>query len=92
MTNKYNHQGHNSLIVAIISWILLFSSCEIAWAENECGPLKSATIAVICDSTENKETDHRKNIEYKGLNGLELISEGITLKTKHDKDNYIVLP
>lgn len=87
MTNKYNHQGHNSLIAAIISWMLLFCSCEIAWAKNECK--KPVEKVVSCNeySYAAHQGESKDNIEYKGWDGLELTSEGLTLKTKHDKDN-----
>ena len=87
MTNKYNHQGHNSLIAAIISWILLFCSCEIAWAKNECKKPVEKVVSCNEHSYAAHQGESKDNIEYKGWNGLKLISEGLTLKTKHDKDN-----
>lgn len=87
VTNKYNHQGDNSLIAAIISWILLFCSCEIAWAKNECKKPEGKVVSCNEDSYAARQGESKDNIEYKGWNGLELTSEGLTLKTKHDKGN-----
>lgn len=87
MTNKYNHQGHNSLIAAIISWILLFCSCEIAWAKNECKKPVEKVVSCNEQSYAAHQGESKDNIEYKGWNGLKLISEGLTLATKPDKDN-----
>ena len=87
VTNKYNHQGHNSLIAAIISWILLFCSCEIAWAKNECKKPEKKVVSCNEYLYAAHQGESKDNIEYKGWNGLELTSEGLTLKTKHDKDN-----
>ena len=85
--NKYNHQGHNSLIAAIISWILLFCSCEIAWAKNECKKPEKKVVSCNEYLYAAHQGESKDNIEYKGWNGLELTSEGLTLKTKYDKDN-----
>jgi hypothetical protein len=87
VTNKYNHQGHNSLIAAITSWMLLFCSCEIAWAKNECKKPVEKVVSCNEHSYAAHQGESKDNIEYKGWNGLKLISEGLTLKTKHDKDN-----
>ena len=87
VTNKYNHQGHNSLIAAIISWILLFCSCEIAWAKNECGPPDKKIVNCNESSYQPHQGQSQNNIKYKVGNSLELISEGLTLKTTEGKDN-----
>ena len=86
MTNKHNLKDHNSSIAAIIGWILLFCSCEIVWAKNECGLPADGKI-VLCnkDSYEAHQGESKDNIEYKDRNGLKLISEDLTLTT--DKDN-----
>ena len=87
MTNKYNLKDRNSLIAAIIGWILLFSSCEIAWAKNECGPPDKKIVNCNESSYQPHQGQSQNNIKYKVGNSLELISEGLTLKTTEGKDN-----
>ena len=80
MTNKHNLKDHNSSIVAIIGWILLFCSCEIAWAKDECG--KPKINKVKCDSTKFPASNSdMANIKYNVSDHLTLTSEGLTIKT-----------